>query len=159
MTENTDLQGHDDRAGAQNYAPSDAPTPVTGTDGETSHGDDDGNRGPEGHDSNEDTFPRDYVEKLRDENARYRQRAGKADDLARRVHRLQVEATGLLADPDDLEFNEDHLDDEEALTAAIDDLLARKPHLAARRPRGDVGQGITDAGTTDLASILRRAAN
>lgn len=106
-----------------------------------------------------DTFPRDYVEKLRDENARYRQRAGKADDLARRVHRLQVEATGLLADPDDLEFNEDHLDDEEALTAAIDDLLARKPHLAARRPRGDVGQGIPDAGTTDLASILRRAAN
>ena len=106
-----------------------------------------------------DTFPRDYVEKLRDENARYRQRAGKADDLARRVHRLQVEATGLLADPDDLEFNEDHLDDPDALTAAIDDLLARKPHLAARRPRGDVGQGIPDAGTTDLASILRRAAN
>lgn len=110
-------------------------------------------------DEEPDTFPREYVEKLRDENARYRQRAGKADDLARRVHRLQVEATGLLADPDDLEFNEDHLDDPDALTAAIDDLLARKPHLAARRPRGDVGQGIPDAGTTDLASILRRAAN
>ena len=106
-----------------------------------------------------DTFPRDYVEKLRDENARYRQRAGKADDLARRVHRLQVAATGLLADPDDLEFNEDHLDDEEALTAAIEDLLARKPHLAARRPRGDVGQGITDTGPVDLAAVLRRAAN
>ena len=107
----------------------------------------------------EDTFPREYVEKLRDENARYRQRAGKADDLARRVHRLQVAATGLLADPDDLEFNEDHLDDEEALTAAIEDLLARKPHLAARRPRGDVGQGITDTGPVDLAAVLRRAAN
>ena len=106
-----------------------------------------------------DTFPRDYVEKLRDESAKYRQRAGKADDLARRVHRLQVEATGLLADPDDFEFNEDHLDDPDALTAAIEDLLARKPHLAARRPRGNIGQGIPDAGTTDLASILRRAAN
>ena len=107
----------------------------------------------------EETFPREYVEKLRDENARYRQRAGKADDLARRVHRLQVEATGLLADPDDLEFNEDHLDDEEALTAAIEDLLARKPHLALRRVVGDVGQGVTDNTPTDLAAILRRAAN
>lgn len=106
-----------------------------------------------------DTFPRDYVEKLRDESARYRQRAGKADDLARRVHRLQVEATGLLADPDDLEFNADHLDDPDALTAAIDDLLARKPHLASRRIVGDVGQGVTDNAPTDLAAIMRRAAN
>lgn len=155
MTENTDLQGHDDRAGV------DETTAVSTEDGDRGpegHTPDD-NRVPEGHDSNEDTFPRDYVEKLRDENARYRQRAGKADDLARRVHRLQVEATGLLADPDDLEFNEDHLDDPDALASAIEDLLARKPHLAARRPRGDVGQGIADAGGTDLAAILRRAAN
>lgn len=115
--------------------------------------------GTEVDETEEDTFPREYVEKLRDENARYRQRAGTADDLARRVHRLLVERTGLLADPDDLEFNEDHLNDEEALTAAIDDLLARKPHLAARRPRGDVGQGITDTGPVDLAAVLRRAAN
>ena len=105
-----------------------------------------------------DTFPREYVEKLRDENAKYRQRAGTADDLAKRVHRLLVERTGLLADPDDLEYVEEHLDDGEALNTAIDDLLARKPHLAARRPRGDVGQGVTDNAPTDLAAILRRAA-
>lgn len=135
------------------------------------HGSDDDSRVPDDHDSTEDqrgdddhaeveeTFPREYVEKLRDENAKYRQRAQRADDLAQRVHRLLVERTGRLADPDDLEFNEDHLDDEEALTAAVDTLLDAKPHLATRKPRGDVGQGITDTGTTDLAAIMRRAAN
>jgi hypothetical protein len=40
---------------------------------------------------------------------------------------------GQLADPTDLEFDEDHLDDPDALAAAVDDLLARKPHLASRR--------------------------
>lgn len=106
-----------------------------------------------------DTFPRDYVEKLRDENARYRQRAGQADELAQRLHRLMVERTGRLADADDLPFDQAHLDDEKALNTAIEDLLARKPHLAARRVVGDVGQGVTDNAPTDLAAILRRAAN
>lgn len=106
-----------------------------------------------------DAFPRDYVEKLRDEAARYRQRAGQADQLAKRVHRLMVERTGRLADPDDLPFDQAHVDDEDALTTAIEDLLARKPHLASRRVVGDVGQGVTDNAPTDLAAILRRAAN
>lgn len=40
---------------------------------------------------------------------------------------------------------------EDALTAAIDDLLARKAHLASRRPSGDVGQGATGtSGDVDL---------
>ena len=33
------------------------------------------------------------------------------------------------------------LDDPDALAAAVDQLLTRKPHLAARRPAGDIGQG------------------
>jgi hypothetical protein len=40
---------------------------------------------------------------------------------------------GQLADPTDLEFDEDHLDDPYAQAAAVDDLLARKPHLASDR--------------------------
>lgn len=107
-----------------------------------------------------DQFPRSYVEKLRDESARYRQRAQRSDELAERLHTSLVAATGRLADPTDLEFNEDHLDDEEALHGAIEDLLRRKPHLAARRPRGDVGQGITSSSTSvDLAGMLRARAN
>ena len=159
MTENTDLHGDDDRAEV-------ASAEVNSVDDETDRRVDDAgsqdSRGLEGHNSTDeepDTFPREYVEKLRDENARYRQRAGKADELSKRVHRLMVERTGRLADPDDLAFDEEHLDDEDALTAALDDLLAHKPHLAARRPRGDIGQGIGDSGPTDLAAILRRAAN
>ncbi|CCH75086.1 conserved hypothetical protein [Nostocoides australiense Ben110] len=82
-------------------------------------------------DEDGDTFPRDYVERLRRENARYRERAGQADDLAARLHAALVAATGRLADPSDLAFDEAHIEDENALTAALDDLLARKPHLAS----------------------------
>lgn len=88
-----------------------------------------------------DTFPRDVVEKLRQENGRYRQRAKHADTLAQRLHTELVRATGRLADPTDLPFDESHLDDPDALVAAVDDLLDRKPHLASRRPSGDIGQG------------------
>ncbi|TXI50191.1 hypothetical protein [Mycolicibacter arupensis] len=88
-----------------------------------------------------DTFPRAVVEKLRQENGRYRQRAQQSDALAHRLHTELVRATGRLADPSDLEYAEDHLDDPDALTAAIDELLEAKPHLATRRPMGDIGQG------------------
>lgn len=108
----------------------------------------------------EETFPREYVEKLRQENGKYRQRAQQADDLARRLHVALVAQTGRLADPEDLPFDEDHLEGEEQLSAAIDALLERKPHLASRRPRGDVGQGrMSDpTGTVDLAALLRSRA-
>jgi hypothetical protein len=41
----------------------------------------------------------------------------------------------------------------------IDDLLARKPHLASRKSVGEIGQGATpSAGTVDLAAMLRQRA-
>ena len=88
-----------------------------------------------------EVFPREVVEKLRQENGKYRQRAKHADALAQRLHTELVRATGKLADPSDLPFDETHLDDPEALADAIDDLLDQKPHLASRRPVGDIGQG------------------
>lgn len=110
-------------------------------------------------DDQQDSFPRSYVEKLRDENAKYRQRAQQSDDLAQRLHTALVAATGRLHDPTDIPFDEAHLDDPEALEAAIEDLVAKKPHLAARRPRGDVGQGATRSNSTvDLAGLLRARA-
>lgn len=115
---------------------------------------------PNSEEETEETFPRAYVEELRQENGKYRQRAQRADDLAARLHVELVRATGRLADPEDLDFNEEHLEDPEALMTALEDLLARKPHLADRRPRGDVGQGHTSSGTgVDLAGILRAAAS
>lgn len=107
----------------------------------------------------QDSFPREYVEKLRDENAKYRQRAQQSDDLAQRLHTALVSATGILQDPTDLAFDEAHLEDPEALQQAIDDLLAQKPHLAARKFNGDIGQGQTgSSNTVDLAGLLRARA-
>lgn len=103
-----------------------------------------------------ETFPRDYVEELRQENGRYRQRAARADELAQRLHTELVRATGRLADPTDLPFDETHLEVGDNLSTAIDELLARKPHLATRRPNGEIGQGATQSGSSvDLAAILR----
>ncbi|MCH9729535.1 MAG: hypothetical protein K0U84_07645 [Actinomycetia bacterium] len=97
--------------------------------------------GDENPDDNAETFPRSVVEKLRQENGRYRQRAHQADALAERLHVELVRASGRLADPSDLPFDAAHLDDADTLTAAIDDLLTAKPHLATRKPVGDIGQG------------------
>lgn len=106
-----------------------------------------------------DMFPREYVEELRAENAKYRTRAKHADDLAHRLHTALVTATGRLEDPSDLPFNETHLDDPEALTTAINELLERKPHLASRQVTGDIGQGaVTNTGDVDLAGLLRSLA-
>ncbi|MGI8721195.1 MAG: hypothetical protein ACR2JG_03100 [Geodermatophilaceae bacterium] len=106
-----------------------------------------------------DTFPRTVVEELRRENARYRTRAGQADDMAQRLHTELIRATNRLADPSDLPFEENHLEDVSILDAAIDDLLSRKPHLASRRPSGDIGQGATgQTDTVDLAGLLRARA-
>ena len=111
---------------------------------------------PEQDDAEPDTFSRDYVENLRQENGKYRQRAARADELAQRLHTELVRATGKLADPTDLPFDENHLGDTDSMVTAIDELLVKKPHLAARRPQGDIGQGPASTATgVDLAAILR----
>lgn len=112
-------------------------------------------------DEQAETFPRAYVEKLRKESAGHRDRAKRTDELAQRLHTALVEATGKLADPRDLEFNEAHLDDPQALTQAIETLLADKPHLATRKPAGNIGQGLMSEGsaTVSLGSLLRANAN
>lgn len=110
-------------------------------------------------DEEPETFPKAYVEKLRKEAADHRVKAKKVDDYAQRLHKTLVESSGRLADPTDLPFDEAHLDDPEALTAAIDALLEAKPHLASRTPRGDIGQGVNvpEQDTFSLAGWLRGA--
>ncbi|MFN8102746.1 MAG: hypothetical protein U0Q20_14310 [Mycobacterium sp.] len=101
-----------------------------------------------------DTFPRHVVEELRKENGRYRKRAGQADELAQRLHTELVRATGRLADPSDLPFLEENIDDPDKLDAAIDVLLEAKPHLATRKPAGDIGQG-NRGGAPQPVSLLQ----
>lgn len=142
-TEQTGDQQTDDDAGT-----GDTPAATTTDDADSV---------PDETDTGTNNFSRTYVEKLRRENATYRERAQGADDLAKRLHTALVTATGKLADASDLPFDAAHLDDADALAAAIDDLLAGKPHLASRRPFGDVGQGNrgNSAEPVNLADLLR----
>lgn len=98
------------------------------------------------------TFPREYVEQLRKENAERRKRAeeleGRNARLVAGLLRAEVIADGRLADPADLLDGADHtalVDDDgapdpEKVKAAVSELLARKPHYA-KRISGDIGQG------------------
>lgn len=99
-------------------------------------------------DESRESFPAAYVKKLRKENADYRTRAGRADELeeknsamATRLHAALVARDGRLANPDDLPFNAGHLEDEAALTAAITELIRSRPGLKARTAGGDIGHG------------------
>lgn len=122
--------------------------------------DDDGGAPGNTTDDDAETFPRDYVVKLRDENAKYRQRAADRDEIAGRLHTALVAATGRLADPTDLPFDDAHLSDPDALTAAVDALLQAKPHLASRKPTGDIGQGVSAASDSfSLSALLKTNAN
>lgn len=60
---------------------------------------------PETEETVPDTFPRDYVEKLRKEAADARVKAKDRDDLAHRLHATLVASAGRLADPSDLPFD------------------------------------------------------
>ncbi len=116
-------------------------------------------------DGQRQTFDREYVPRLRDEAASHRVKAKRADALAAALVTSQAALTGRMADPTDLPFSEELLDehgvpDPAKVTAAVEELLGRKPHLAARRPRGDVGQGARpgEADGVSLAGLLRAGA-
>lgn len=108
-------------------------------------------------DAEPDTFDRAYVERLRRESAKYRDRASDRDALAERLHRALVEQDGRLADPADLPYEPEHLDSAESLTEAIDALLEAKPHFAAKRlPETDLGQGKqAEIKSVTWADVLR----
>jgi len=111
-----------------------------------------------------ETFDREYVQKLRDEAAGHRVKAKRAEALSAALVTAQAAATGKLADATDLPYDEEMLDDDgvpdpDKVLAAVEDLLGRKPHLGARRPRGDVGQGARPERQEEgLAAMLRRGA-
>lgn len=94
----------------------------------------------------EPEFDAAYVSKLRQEAADNRVKAKRADDLARQVVRAMARADGRLIDADDLAFDVAFIDDDgmvdsDRVVTAIDALVERKPHLAARRPDGPIPQG------------------
>lgn len=97
------------------------------------------------------------MEELREESKQHRLRAQRADALAQQLFESRVRLLGRLEDPTDLPFDEALLEDDDALTAAVDDLLARKPHLAARTVAGRIGAGESGSadGEVSLVGMLR----
>lgn len=152
---------------AETEAPGIAPEPSVegpGIDQEPEPGEtpaDDSGAAESHQETEPETFPADVVHKLRDEAAKYRTKAKDRDDLAQQLFTAKVAATGRLADPTDLPYDEGLLNDSAALDQAIGELLHAKPHLASRVPHGSVGQGPRsgDAGAVDLASMLRARAS
>lgn len=109
-----------------------------------------------------DVFPRAYVSELRKESAGYRDRAkqaeANADAYARRLHAELVKATGKLENPDELPFDAEHLDNPDALGAALAALLDERPYLAKRVIAGDIGQGSRGDAKPEvsLLDLMRR---
>lgn len=109
-------------------------------------------------------FDLEYVTKLRHEAAEARVKAKRADALAAQVVSALAASDGRLIDPDDLAFSDDMLTDEgmidrDKVAEAITDLLARKPHLAARRPTRPLPQGVTsEPQAVSLHQMLRERA-
>ena len=90
------------------------------------------------------TFDRDYVEKLRSKSANYRLRMKESQsrvaELERALWTERVKRLDMVIDPDAVPYDADLLDDESATVAAIESLLEAKPYLRKRKASGDIGQ-------------------
>ena len=110
--------------------------------------------GQEPETNENETFSREYVEELRSEAAQYRTRAKSADKYREALWAARVAADGRLVDADDLPMPDDADPlDADAVSAAVDELIERKPHLKRREAAGVVGQGLTDPQDDSAVSL------
>lgn len=115
----------------------------------------------EDHDG--DTFPRPYVERLRARSAGYRtaakESAARVGELERDLFTERVRALDVLADPADLPFTAELLDDPDALRAAVDALVSKSPHYRRRGIASARDTGSRERGdardTVSLTGIMR----
>lgn len=152
----------EDEGAISNPTPDDGVHQTQGTEGlAVSNAEVEGSA-PEQTPGDEETFPRKYVEELRTENGNYRNRAkdaeAKADELAQALWTERVRSLGVLADPTDLPYDPEALDDLEQIKAQADELLASKPHLRTRKITERAGQGERGAETVSLVELLQRGA-
>lgn len=117
-----------------------------------------------GPDTEPDTFTREYVTELRRESAEHRTRArdaeARAETLAETLWNERVAALGLLADPADLPYDAEALDDPAEIRRQADELLTRRPHLRTRRisARAGQGEGVNGADGVSITGIMRSRA-
>ena len=114
-------------------------------------------------DEDGDTFPRHYVERLRARSAGYRARAktaeGRAAELERALFTERVRALDVLADPADLPYDGDLLEDPDAMRAAVDALVRERPHYRRRGTADPSSTGSrhrsSPSDTVSLSAIMR----
>lgn len=103
------------------------------------------------------------VTKLRkeagDTRKKLRETEARTDELAAQLWRYRVAETGLLADPEDLPYDPDALDDPDKVRALAEDLVTRKPHMRSTRIRSRAGQGVgTASEPVSLSAMLKARA-
>ena len=109
-------------------------------------------------DDDQQTFPLPYVKRLRERSAGYRARAKTAEarvgELERELFTERVRALDMLADPADLPYDSELLDDPDALAEAVQQLVRDRPHYRRRGTIDPAGTGSRDrADTADGVSL------
>src|SRR5690625_386213 len=93
---------------------------------------------------NDDTFPRSYVQRLRERSNGYRlqlrERESEVDKLQRQLFAERLQRLDLVVDHDAVPYDPALLDDDDALQEHIEGLLAAKPYLRKRKVSGNIGQ-------------------
>lgn len=154
----TSAEQHDDDEGVTDDAPAptdDAPADEAPAGNVSRETDDDED---EATDDERDTFPRPYVERLRARSAGYRTRANELEarttELEAALFTERVRALDVLADPTDLPYDADLLDDADALREAVTELVGKRPHLRRRGVAGRETGAREHTDTTETTSLL-----
>lgn len=113
----------------------------------------------------DDTFPRSYVQRLRERSNGYRlqlrERESDVDTLQRQLFAERLQRLDLVIDHDAVPYNPALLDDDDALQEHVEELLAAKPYLRKRKVSGNIGQHSSNGGGSgfSLMDTLRHNAS
>lgn len=109
----------------------------------------------------DDTFPRSYVQRLRERSNGYRlqlrERESDVAALQRQLFAERLQRLDLVVDVDAVAFDPALLDEPNALQEHVEQLLDAKPYLRKRKVSGNIGQhsNTSDKGGFSLLDAMR----
>lgn len=109
----------------------------------------------------DDTFPRSYVQRLRERSNGYRlqlrERESDVAALQRQLFAERLQRLDLVVDADAVAFDPALLDEPNALQEHVEQLLDAKPYLRKRKVSGNIGQhsNTSDKGGFSLLDAMR----
>lgn len=153
-------QGDDDqRVDDAQRAPDEHPSSAQRDDdqGDDQRNDDEG----DDDQRDDDTFPRSYVQRLRERSNGYRlqlrERESEVAALQRQLFTERLQRLDLVVDVDAVAFDPALLDEPNALQEHVEQLLDAKPYLRKRKVSGNIGQhsNTSDKGGFSLLDAMR----